>query len=178
LTSVYVKDNFKELSGRFKPRKVEIIEISDADKAQKALDAAKEKKSDFAKIAKEYGDTTTYDGSEKVYTTHSGLPDVVWNNIESTKKNNTVIDKLLQDTNAGTYYVVRVTNVKPSKFKEDAITAMKDISIDTTTTDENGSTELSLADQAFQYYLQKYDYSIHDINVYETLLSTSKKYER
>ncbi|MDQ0359294.1 peptidyl-prolyl cis-trans isomerase [Breznakia pachnodae] len=178
LTEAYVKDNFTELAKRFKPRKAEIIEITDADKAEEALKEAKKDDADFAKIADTYGDKTTYNGSEAVYNTHSGLADVLWNNISSVEKNNTVVDKVLQDTTSGTYYIVRVTNVSPKKFKEEAIESMKDITIDTSTTDEDGNTELSLADQAFQYYLQKYDYSIHDINVYEALLSSSKKYER
>ena len=178
ITDAYIKDNFTELAKRFKPRKAEIIEIADIEKTEEALKAAKAKDADFTKIADTYGVTTTYNGSEKVYNSHSGLADVLWTNISSVEKNGTIIDKVLQDTTSGSYYLVRVTNISPKKFEDEAIASIKSITIDTTTADADGNTELSLADQAFQYYLQKYKYSIHDINVYESLLSASKKYER
>jgi len=178
LTQAYVKENFDELAKRFKPRMAQVIEISDPQKAEEAFVDAKKKDADFTLLAQTYGDTTKFDGSEVVYTTHSDLSDVLWNNIAGAKKSGKVIDKVLQDTTSGTYYIVKVTNHSPKKFKDEAIDAIKAITIDTTTPDAQGNMELSLADQAFHFYLQKYDYSIHDINVYETLLSTSKKFER
>lgn len=178
LKNIYVKNNFNDLAKRFKPRKAQIIEVKDVEKAKQALEAAKKDGSDFATIATEFGDTTTYNGAEAVYNSNSGLADALWSNIVGVKKNGTVIDKVLQDTTSGSYYIIKVTNVKPSDFKEEAIISMKDINVDTTALDENGNTELSIADQAFRYFLEKYDYSIHDIDVYQSLLTSSKKYER
>lgn len=177
LTELFVADDFNALAKEFKPRKAAIIEVSDVTKAEEALAAAKEKDSDFAEVAKTYGTTTTYKGEAAIYNTNSGLSDVLWNNIVGAEKDNTVIDKVLQDTTSGTYYIVKVINVDPSKFKEEAITSITKINIDTTT-DANGNTPLSLADQAFVYFLNKYDYSIHDINIYQILLASSKKFQR
>lgn len=177
LVELYVNADFKALAKEYNPRKAEIIQVKDMETAQKVLSEAKKKGSKFNDLATASGDVTTYDGTAKVYNSKSGLPDVVWNNIVGTEKSGTVIDKVLQDTTSGTYFIVRVSEVNPNKFKKEAVASIQSIQVDTTA-DAQGNTPLSLSDQAFEYYLHKYDYSIHDIDIYQALLSKSQKFER
>ncbi|MDH6367776.1 MULTISPECIES: peptidyl-prolyl cis-trans isomerase [unclassified Breznakia] len=174
LTSLYVKDNLAELVKEFKPRKAQVFQVKDEEKAKKALEAAKKKDADFTAIAKEYGDEGTYNGSEAIYNTNSGLPDVVWKYIEEADKNG-VVDNMLQDPSAETYYIVKVTEKDYKKFKEEAITNISEISISASTEEDAPK---PLADRAFAYFLDKYDYSIHDVNIYQDLLSSSSKFEK
>lgn len=178
LTRIYLEKDFNDVIKTYNPRKVEIIEMKEIAKAEEALAAAKKDKSNFVEIAKQFGDTTTFDGNIKVYHSYSELPAVVWNNILKVDKDNTVIDKVLQDSTAAKFYIVRVTSVNPKQFKEEAVSAMTTIKIDTSVKDENGVVPLSLDELAFQYLIHTLDYSIHDVIIYQNLLSSSRKFER
>ncbi|OCN05208.1 hypothetical protein A4S06_02155 [Erysipelotrichaceae bacterium MTC7] len=174
LTSLYVKANLADLAKEFSPKKAQIIQVKDEAKAKEALAAAKKKDADFAAVAKEFGDEGTYNGSEAIYNTNSGLPDVAWKYIEEASKKG-VVDKVLQDPTAETYYIVKVTQTNYEKFKDEAITNISEITI-TESTEEDAPKPL--ADRAFAYYLKKYDYSIHDVKIYQELLSSSWKFEK
>lgn len=173
LTAAYIEQNYEDSIERFNPRKVQIIEIEDAADAEKAFEMAQENDSDFEAIAKEYG-TKTYKGTEAIYNSESGLPDVVWNKIDAAVGDDVLIDSILQDVSNEKFYIVRVTNSITETFKEEAIENMKEISGTITSSD----TGLKLSEEAFNFFLKKYDYSIHDITVYEALLSASEQYKR
>lgn len=168
ITDNYVKDNFDSLNEEFKPRKLQIMVTTDQDKAKEAIKALKEK-DDMSTVASKYGDTTTYNGSEGIYTSQSGLPTNVWSQILETKDGKTFSTASF-DATTGNYYIVKVVSSKAKKeFKEDAINAIKNI----TATDEKGFT---VADRAYNFYLNKAGFSIHDANIYSYLLNSSVKY--
>ncbi|MFV0380946.1 MAG: hypothetical protein ACK5KR_01740 [Breznakia sp.] len=179
LTDLYIDKNFNDLIDKYQLRKVEIVAISDPQKTEAALKDAEEGV-EFTKVATTYGDTTTYDGNVKVYNSKSELPEVVWKNILDVEKDGKLVKKVLQDTTTSTYYLVKVVNTKAKDFKEDAITSLKDITSDTSTQtpSSTASSELGIDDQAFAYFLKEADYSIHDVDIYQLLLTSSQKFAR
>lgn len=168
ITENYVKENFDELNEQYKTRKLQIMVCEDKDKAKEAIAALKEN-DDMSAVATKYGVTTTYNGSEGIYTNQSGIPSAVWNEIMNTKDGKT-FSSAIHDSTTGTYYIVKVVSSKAKKeFKDDAINTIKNL----TTTNEDGYT---IEEVAYNYYLNKAGYSIHDATIYSYLLNNSKKY--
>ncbi len=183
LTEQYIKDIFKDICDEYEVRQLEVIQISNARNLKAATTASKKKKADFAAIATKYGDTATYNGTSTVYTKKSGFPEDVWNAVLDVDTKNTIV-KTVKDSVTGYYYIIRVVNVDPTKFKDAAINALKTLatsqdsaSSSSSTTTTTTSTTLTISESAFNYYLNKYDYSIHDVDIYQTLLTQSSKYK-
>lgn len=168
ITGNYVTENFDKLNEEYKTRKLQIMVSDDKEKAKEAIAALKEK-DDMSAAASKFGVTTTYNGSEGIYTNQSGIPSAVWNEILNTKDGKTFSGAIL-DSTTGNYYIVKVVSSNAKKdFKEDAINTIKNL----TTTNEDGYT---IEEVAYNYYLNKAGYSIHDANIYSYLLNNSKKY--
>lgn len=168
ITENYVIENFDKLNDQYKTRKLQIMVCEDKDKAKEAISALKEN-DDMSAAATKYGVTTTYNGSDGIYTNQSGIPSAVWNEILNTKDGKT-FSSAIHDSTTGNYYIVKVVSSKAKKeFKDDAINAIKNL----TTTNEDGYT---IEEVAYNYYLNKAGYSIHDANIYSYLLNNSKKY--
>lgn len=168
LTSQYIKDEYANLSTYFEIRELQIIAVTDTAKVKDAQNAAK-KGEDMTALATTYGDTTTYNGASAIYTNKSGLPTNVWKETLKTKDGKAT--KAILDTPTNTYYIVKVVSSKADKLKDNAITAISSLSA----TNDSG---LTIADEAFKFYLDKFDYDIHDATVYSALLTQSSKYER
>lgn len=168
ITEAYVKENLNDLVIEYQARKLQIMVTDDKDKAKNAIKALKDK-DDMGAAAATYGVTTTYNGSEGIYTNKSGLPESVWEQIIDTKDGKT-FTKPAYDSATGTYYIVKVISSHAKKdYKDDAINAIKNI----TAADTDGYT---LEDKAYNYYLNKAGYEIHDANIYGYLLNSSVKY--
>ena len=169
ITTQYIEDEYETLALRFELRQLQIVAITDSTKVEAALKAAK-KDTDMSEVATTYGDTTTYNGSTAVYTNKSGLPTAVWKKVLKTTSGK-VVNQAVLDTPTNTYYIVKVVSAKTNKFKKDAINTVASLSA----TNDDG---LTIADEAFKFYLDKFDYSIHDATVYSALINESAKYER
>lgn len=168
ITENYVTENFNELNDEYKARKLQIMVTEDKDKADEAITALKEN-DDMSAAASKFGVTTTYNGSEGIYTNQSGIPSAVWNEILNTKDGKTFSGAIL-DSATGNYYIVKVVSSNAKKeFKDDAINAIKNLTV----TNEDGYT---IEEVAYNHYLNKAGYSIHDANIYSYLLNNSKKY--
>lgn len=168
ITENYVTENFNELNDEYKARKLQIMVTEDKDKADEAITALKEN-DDMSAVASKFGVTTTYNGSEGIYTNQSGIPSAVWNEILNTKDGKTFSGAIL-DSATGNYYIVKVVSSNAKKeFKDDAINAIKNLTV----TNEDGYT---IEEVAYNHYLNKAGYSIHDANIYSYLLNNSKKY--
>ena len=76
LNAKYMDDDNANFLEEYEPVKAQIIQTSDQDTASQALEALNNG-DDFADVAEEYNDSTTYDGSEQIVTTQSGLPTAV-----------------------------------------------------------------------------------------------------
>lgn len=169
VTEAYIKKEFSELASRYEVKKLRIFTTNDSQKAKQAAEALEKKKADFEAITKQFGDTSKYNGSEGVYNNTSGLPSTVWNAVLDMKKGE--ISKTIADPDNGAFYIVQLSENDATKFKEDATTSIKSISIK----NENG---LSLDDEAYHYFLLESGYNVHDTDVYAALLAKSGKYSR
>ncbi len=167
LTETYINENFSNLVKQYEVKKLQIM-LATTEKEADAKKALKKKNADFKAIAKEYGIESAYDGSEAIYTNQSGLPTAVWNNILKTEDGK-VADTVLDQT-TGNLYIVKVVSSEAKDFKEETIAAIKNI----TTQNEEG---LTIDEIAFNYYLNKAGFEIHDADIYTLLLNNSKKYQ-
>lgn len=152
LQKKYATDNADKLFTTYHPLKAQVIQATDEANAKEALEKL-EGGADFAETAKTHG-TTTYDGSETIYTSESGLPDDVFNAMSTATKTG-LIDKVITDTSAGKYYVIKLTNITPSEFKDEAIEKLSQVS--------------AIATESLKFYFEKYDMTIYDIDAYNTI---------
>lgn len=162
LNKKYVKEKEESVFSTYYPFKAQILETGDKDKANKALKALKDGDA-FADVVKEYGDTTTYNGKEAIYTSESGLPTIVFDKIKATNKAG-LIDSVIEDSTSSKYYVVNITNISTDKYEDEAINKIV----------EDASTNIESA--ATAYYLKKYDFTIYDKDVYDGIKSINESY--
>ena len=162
LVKKYVESKQSAMFKTYAPRKAEIIQADSKEKAEAALKAVQDGSS-MSAAAKANGDTTTYKGNEEVYTSKSSLPTAVFDKIKAAKKAG-LITTVIEDSANSKYYVVNVTNVDPTSFKDAAIDKIV----------ETGSADLSTASSV--YYLKKYDFNVYDKDVYDGLKQLNEKY--
>lgn len=161
LMKKYVKDNQKTLFEKYHPVKANILQFDKKENAEKALKALE--KGDSAKtVAKKYGKTDTYDGSEKIYFSGSGLPDAVFSKVSAASAKG-LIKEVIEDTQGKTYYLVNLTNIDPTSFADDARDALV-----------SGVNDLS--NSMMEYYLKKYNFTIYDIDIYNQIKSSNESY--
>lgn len=161
LQKKYVTENKDKLFDSYHPLKAQIFQASDETKAKNALSALKDGK-DFKEVVKEFGTTTSYDGSEKVYTSQSGLPTEVFSSMTAAEKDG-LIDKVISVTTTSStdgsssvsYYIVKLTSIDTSKYEDEAIKAIAETN--------------AIATEATKYYFKKYDMTIYDIDAYNSM---------
>lgn len=157
LQKKYVTENKDKLFTSYTPYKAQIFQASDEGKANDALKALKNGDK-FSDVVKKYGTTTTYDGSEKVYTNQSGLPDEVFSALSSAGKKG-LVEKVITSTDSSTsvtsYYIVNMIDTEPKNYEDAAIQAIAETS--------------TIATEATKFYFKKYDMTIYDIDAYNSL---------
>lgn len=170
ITTSYVSELYETLVTRFEPRKLQVISISE-DKKDKVNEAHKKAKDgeDFTEIADTYGNGK-YVGKESVYTNASGLGADVWKTVLETAEGE-VSKQAAYDPENKIYYIIKVVDAKTNEFKDEAVSVIASVS-------ETNDEGLKMNEEAFKYYLNKFDYSIHDVTVYSALLNSSKMYEK
>lgn len=162
LNKKYISENQKTVFNNYHPVKAQIFVSTDKAKAESALKDLKEGK-DFKETTKKYGTTTTYDGSEKVYHSQSGLPTATYDKIKAATKPG-LLDTIIEDSATKSYYLVNVTNTDPTSFEKDAIEAI-------TTTGGETLTSTTMAS-----YLEKYKFNVYDIDVYNQIKTNAPTY--
>lgn len=157
LQKKYVTENKEALFKSYVPYKAQIFQADDETKANDALNALK-KGDKFSDVVKKYGTTSTYDGSEKVYTNQSGLPNEVFSAMSGAGKKG-LVEKVITSTNTSTsvtsYYIVNLVETEPKNYEDEAIQAIAETS--------------TLATEATKFYFKKYDMTIYDIDAYNSL---------
>ena len=150
LTDVYLDANLEDVKNRYETRVVEIFQTDTEETANQVLEAVKGGMSMTDAVEQYKGDTSTYTGEPQVVTNESGLPSNVWTNILSITEDNTLLNTVQFKTDLTEYYVIRVVNVNaPDDMAKEALSSISAIS-----------------DEAFVYYLNKYDFTVYDIDVY------------
>lgn len=167
LTKKFLNEHAEEQITTYKPVKVRIIACTSEDNAKKALEAV-QKGTGFEEAAKQYGKTDTYKGAEEIVNQSSGLPSAVWSKISVITDKEAMINEVITDsvTDAENpvYYVVKVTNTKAlEEFKDEAIKSILDKATSAKT-------------DAMKFYLNKYNFRVYDIDIYNTYKTNNPDY--
>lgn len=155
LTKKYLND--EEKISEYQPIKAQVIVTTSKEKAESALSAVKDD-STFEEAASEYGDTSKSDGSEKIYSSASGISSTVWQSILNIKAN-AIGSDILEDTTNSLYYVVKVIDTDVENFKDEALETLSALS--------------SVSNTALIFYLEKHDFNVWDIDVYNQIKTSS-----
>lgn len=187
IPEAYFKEQYDELANDYKLRKMQVVYINDkktADKAKKDLKAGKK----FNEIANKYGNKEAMDTSVNVYATKdSNIPKKVLDKALELKngKNTGVVSTGVNKS----YMIIKMVEKDPKKFKKDGVKYFSDLAKQQdqaaaaaaqnsqNANDVKADTKGELTNKAYTYYLEKYDFSAHDVDIYQALLTSSDKYK-
>lgn len=142
----YLTENFDAVAAGYRPKKIRLIEITDATLAAEALAEIKAGV-DFSVVAEKYS-TSTYPGDEELVNNTSSIPSVVVEFIDYLTT--PTLSEVLTD--GTTNYIVQVTNADTNKLKDEII--------------ESFTFDSTFTDKTLESYFVKYNFTIYDKSVY------------
>lgn len=165
LIDTYFIDAKEKIKKEYKPSLVKIIQCDDEKTAQKALDAYKDGV-ELDKIYEEYvSPSATYTNQDTLITTSStDLPTRLINTMAKQKKAGIAneIFKMEDNETATTAYVAILVNNNYDNILEQI--------------KQNLSTDSTISTQAFAYFLEKYNFEVHDQFVFDYLKANNPEY--
>lgn len=165
LIDTYFIDAKEKIKKEYKPSLVKIIQCDDEKTAQKALDAYKDGV-ELDKIYEEYASpSATYTNQDTLITTSStDLPTRLINTMAKQKKAGIAneIFKMEDNETATTAYVAILVNNNYDNILEQI--------------KQNLSTDSTISTQAFAYFLEKYNFEVHDQFVFDYLKANNPEY--
>lgn len=164
LTEKYFTDAKKDIQKKYKPSKARIIQCENKATAKKALKALKSG-TDPEEVAQQYMiDSAKYSGKETLITTKTtDLSTRLINTLSKTKKAG-VIDEVFTNESSGTtyaYVAVLVSNTYKD-IKDDVYTTL--------------SSDDDVTKACLVYYLKKYNFEVHDQDVFNNLKTNNPEY--
>lgn len=164
LTEKYFTDAKKDIQKTYKPSKARIIQCENKATAKKALKALKNG-TDPEEVAQQYMvDSAKYSGKETLVTTKTtDLSTRLINTLSKTKKAG-VIDEVFTNESSGTtyaYVAVLVSNTYKD-IKDDVYTTL--------------SSDDDVTKACLVYYLKKYNFEVHDQDVFNNLKTNNPEY--
>lgn len=164
LTKKYFTDAKKDIQKTYKPSKARIIQCENKATAKKALKALKNG-TDPEEVAQQYMvDSAKYSGKETLVTTKTtDLSTRLINTLSKTKKAG-VIDEVFTNESSGTtyaYVAVLVSNTYKD-INDDVYTAL--------------SSDDDVTKACLVYYLKKYNFEVHDQDVFNNLKANNPEY--
>lgn len=164
LTEKYFTDAKKDVQKTYKPSKTRIIQCENKATAKKALKALKSG-TDPEEVAQQYMvDSAKYSGKETLITTKTtDLSTRLINTLSKTKKAG-VIDEVFTNESSGTtyaYVAVLVSNTYKD-IKDDVYTTL--------------SSDDDVTKACLVYYLKKYNFEVHDQDVFNNLKANNPEY--
>lgn len=164
LTKKYFTAAKKDIQSTYKPSKAQIIQCENKANAKKALKAIQNGE-DISSVAKQYMvDQATYSGEETLVTTQSSdLPTRLINKLYKAKKAG-VINEVFDNTSSGTSYayVAVLVNNDYDEIKSDVIDTL--------------SSEDDITESCLIYYLKKYNFEVHDQDIFDDLKTNNPNY--
>ena len=160
LSEKYVEEHFDELVSTYKPVKATLLEFSDSADADAALSELKDGSADPAAAASAHNSYSS--GTPMVYTIESSSVDSL---VRSTILNGMTPDDgwvKIPASDGATFVLAKIDDNDPANFREDIISnfrTLADISTASTT-----------------YWLNKYNFHVYDITVYEALKAAHPEY--
>lgn len=152
----YLTDNFDAIAAGYRPKKIRLIEITDATLASEALAEIKAGV-DFSVVAEKYS-TSNYPGDEELVNNKSSIPSVVVDFIDYLTI--PTLSNVLTD--GSTNYIVQVTNADTNKLKDEII--------------ESFTFDSSFTDKTLETYFVKYNFTIYDKTVFDLFVQTYPNY--
>lgn len=164
LTKKYFTDAKKDIQKTYKPSKARIIQCENKATAKKALKALKNG-TDPEEVAQQYMvDSAKYSGKEALVTTKTtDLSTRLINTLSKAKKTG-VIDEVFTNESSGTtyaYVAVLVSNTYKD-IKDDVYTTL--------------SSDDDVTKACLVYYLKKYNFEVHDQDVFNNLKVNNPEY--
>ena len=164
LLEKYFADNQKEIQKHYKPSMAKVIECKSEKDAKKAIKALKSKKS-IKSVVKKYGqESSSFTGEENVVSTNSSmLPTRLINTLTETKDMG-LIDEVFANENdeIKSYFV--------------AILVSNDYEKNISKYSEELNSDESLSEECLVYYLDKYDFEVHDQEIFDYLRYNNPKF--
>lgn len=161
LTSKYITDNYDDIKENYQIRKLRIFQTTDSSIAAEVQEKVKNGELTIEEAVNQYDSvTTTYDGSEQILTNASGLGSDIWENIMAVTEDNTLLDLYQYSSDLSNFYVIEVVSVDVPL--EEAQSTIEGLS--------------TIADDAFAYYLKKYNFTVYDIDLYNGIQSQKPSY--
>lgn len=161
LTSKYITDNYDEIKENYQIRKLRIFQTTDSSIAAEVQEKVKNGELTIEEAVNQYDSvTTTYDGSVQILTNASGLGSDIWENIMAVTEDNTLLDLYQYSSDLSNFYVIEVVSVDVPL--EEAQSTIEGLS--------------TIADDAFAYYLDKYNFTVYDIDLYNGIQSQKASY--
>lgn len=164
LTEKYFTDAKADIQKTYKPSKAQIIQCENKANAKKALKALKNGTS-VEDVANQYAASQgSYSGSETLVTTKTtDLPTRLINKLFKAKKAG-VIDEIFTNESSGTTYtyVAVLTSNTYKDIKDDVYTSL--------------SSDDDITKACLVYYLKKYNFEVHDQDVFDNLKANNPEY--
>ena len=164
LLEKYFADNQKEIQKHYKPSMAKVIECKSEKDAKKAIKDLKSKKS-IKSVVKKYGhESSSFTGEESVVSTNSSmLPTRLINTLTETKDMG-LIDEVFANENdeIKSYFV--------------AILVSNDYEKNISKYSEELNSDESLSEECLVYYLDKYDFEVHDQEIFDYLRYNNPKF--
>ena len=167
LQDKYIEENRDALYQEYMPLKARMIfvdgsSIGNDAAREKALEAITKLKTgeDFGTVAEQYSDKATL-ADETFYTRNSSSLDYNVLSYLMTVQNPTLSDPIV-NSSANGYYVIQTTVTNQRQLKEDFTAYLKNLS--------------TFLDECNGYYFSKHNFTIYDIDVYNTIKANYPSY--
>ena len=165
LTEKYFDDAKSDIRSEYKPSVVKIIQCDDEKTAQKALEAVQDG-TELDKVYEEYSsDSASYSNEEVLITTQStDLPTRLINTMYKQEDAGVADEVFTSESGSGTTtaYVAILVDNDYENIKDQII--------------ENLSSSSDFSTQCLVYYLNKYNFTVHDQTVFDYLRENNPEY--
>ena len=163
LATTYVESNYEQIKEDYQIRKVQIFQTSDSKIAGEVQEKVKNGELTIPEAVKAYKDsvvTTTFTGNDQIITNAVSLDSDVIKNIMDVTEEGKLLDLYQFSADLKNFYVVKVvsTNVELDEAKDTLLGLDK------------------VADEAFAHYLEKYDFTVYDIDLYNGIKAQAPTY--
>ncbi|EOS60609.1 hypothetical protein C815_01281 [Firmicutes bacterium M10-2] len=163
LMDKYFVDDQDTIESQYHPSLAQVVQCEDEENAKKALEALKDGK-DAQEVAKQYAvDSSSYKGDETLVTTNdTALPTRLINALATAKKPGVMDEVYATDDDQPSYYVaVLVSNNYDENVDQIA---------------EMLGSDSSLSKGCLVYYLTKYNFEVHDQELFDYYKTNSPEY--
>lgn len=160
MTEKFIQENMDLITATYAPKKVRIIEFTDADNAFDALEAIRNGEN-VEEVADQYSTSTAYDGTLKLAHTESAYPTQVMDFISESAVPTLTADPIEVES-TGKYFVVQIVEVAPSRFQDEVVEELSQIN--------------SVIQMMFVNYFIEGGFDVYDKAIYDGVMQSYQDY--